>query len=203
MVFEQISAHIKNSHWKFPVIIVFAVGLICGLGIFAEDYSTSLLGYQQLQTLKVLPFTAYLVAFVPQIGQIIFGYAAVTDENKRWAGVVAFLLFITDWGLDVYYKSGPKHELGMVVLAGFESFVIYTLLSEVLIVICVGTLMELLGPVFSSLKSWLFPFLGPSKKHQPQQNQFKQNNGGGEKQKQSRIEMDDEELILPRKPRPS
>ncbi len=203
IMFEEISAHIKNSHWKYPVIFVFLMGLIFSSIIFAEDYATSLAGYQELQTRKILPIVVYAVAFLPQIGQIIFSYAAVTDVNKRWAGVLAFILFLTDWGLDVYYKSGPSHSFDRVLLAGVESFVIYTILSEVMLMLCIGTLLELLGPMFSSIRTFLFPAFGPPKKYGSNPNKFANSGGGGggnrERQREQSLDGD---LEIPRKPRP-
>src|SRR3990172_809632 len=123
-VFHRAAKRIENSSFVIPIFGVFVIMLVVGVGIFIEDYSTSLAGYQQLPTRKVNEWVIGLVALLPQIGQIGFMYVFATDTNKRWAILITAGLHLVDVATDVIYKaSGLGFEAWAVALV--ESEIVY------------------------------------------------------------------------------
>jgi len=141
-VFRKAAQRIENSPFIIPIFGIFALMLVVGIGIFVEDYSTSLAGYQQLPTRKVNEWVIGLVALLPQIGQIGFMYVFATDTNKRWAILITAGLHLVDVATDVIYKaSGLGFEAWAVALV--ESEIVYTLGSEIMIVTSLGMIIRL------------------------------------------------------------
>ena len=141
-VFHRAAKRIENSSFVIPIFGVFVIMLVVGVGIFIEDYSTSLAGYQQLPTRKVNEWVIGLVALLPQVGQIGFMYVFAADTNKRWSILVAAGLHLVDVATDVIYKaSGLGFEAWVVALV--ESEIVYTLGSEIMIVTSLGMIIRL------------------------------------------------------------
>lgn len=133
---------IKGSPFIIPIFIVLIFGLIIGVGISIEDYSTSYYGYLSIPTRKVNTWIVPMVAALPQILQIIFAYAFMENTKNRWALLALLATHVIDVGTDVYYKSNKFASTDMVAYALIEAETIYTLGSEVLLTLTFGLLVN-------------------------------------------------------------
>lgn len=149
-LFKKAAVAIKNSPWVIPITLVFVALFVISIVLMAEDYSTSLAGYQALPTRKAIEWIDYFVAAIPQLTQVALVYIFVDNTQKKWAmlgGVGAWLL---DSALDVYYKS---HDLGWTIfgIAIIETTVVYTFGSEIMFTLSAGMLLQLLPSFFHQL----------------------------------------------------
>jgi len=106
-----------------------------------EDYATSKAGYEMLPTAKVnQDWIPFIVAALPQVGQIVLFFIFGRDTKKSWAGILAFAFFAVDISTDVWFKSNQDYWL--FPIAFIESLFIFTLGSEVLFTIALGFITE-------------------------------------------------------------
>lgn len=153
-IFRGAAARIRNSAMLVPIYVVFVLLLLGGLYMFYEDYSTSRKGYETLPTLKVNPGVAVFVGLMPQLIEIGFAYIWASESEKGWAGMVSMTALLVDIATDTWYKAGS--QIGpLLILAFFESVLIYTILSEVAITFGFGMCMELLPDLVAVLKMWV------------------------------------------------
>jgi hypothetical protein len=159
-IFKQAAKKIIESHLVLPVGFVFIVMFLVSIGLFYEDYSTSRIGYENLPTMKANDWIIWLVALVPQLSQIAFGYVYLDDTRKKWALYIVGLSHFIDIFTDCWYKTNGANifsniftplwfetggsNLLLWILAGIESEGLYTLGSEVMLVTSVGVLAEIL-----------------------------------------------------------
>ena len=129
--------YIKKSPFIIPIFVVIVIAFIISIATTIEDYSTSMIGYQELPTRKANDFVVPLVAALPQVLQIVMAYVFLT-ENKRpaWAFGIAAFAHVVDVGLDVFYKTGGSWSL--VPLAIAETELVYTFGSEFLLTFSFG-----------------------------------------------------------------
>jgi len=145
-LFHSGAQAVRKSSAVILVYLVFVAMLIISIGIGIEDYTTSLRGYAALPTAKANDWVIPLVALIPQVGQIGFGYVFMANTTKRWGLLIALLLHAVDVTTDVMFKRGAGGA-AVTLLAFAESEIIYTLGSEVMMITAIGMLMELLPDV--------------------------------------------------------
>jgi hypothetical protein len=167
-MFSSAADAVRGHPLILPVYVTFLALLAIGLGCSWEDYGTSFRGYEQFPTLKATRYVVYLVALLPQVGQIAFGffygYREWADDGSRrfsrgwarffarhWPLLVCISLFLVDSGTDVYYKING--DLSLLWLAIGETIVVYTLGSEVCVVVGAGMTIELFPDAVAALKS--------------------------------------------------
>ena len=145
--FGSAASKFKNSSLAIPLTLVFMVMFAVACVISYGDYTSSRLGYMMLPTRKTSAAVIWAVALVPQIGQIGFSYAWGREwkTNKKLALVsfgTAISLFLVDVGTDVYFKSaGQGTEAWLVAIP--ESIILFTLGSEIMLVVSFGMLTQL------------------------------------------------------------
>lgn len=157
-VFAGAASRIRGSTVVVPVYFAFIALLIIGVGLWIEDYNTSYAGYAAFPTRKVGEYVTWLVAALPQVGQIAFFYLYMNDTQKRWSFFTAVLLFIVDIGTDVWYKMDG--QVGLLPLAVVESFAIYTIGSEVAVTASFGMLLELFPDVWKATSEFFDRAMG-------------------------------------------
>jgi hypothetical protein len=117
-------------------------------------------GYQELPTRKVNPGIIPLVALLPQVGQIAFGFYYAQDTKRRWAGTVTVILFLWDFLTDVYYKSAGFSGLRITAIASLESFALFTIGSELAMTVAIGMVFELFKPFIVRIVGLLGDLMG-------------------------------------------
>lgn len=152
--FKKAADRIKESEFVIPVFIVFLLLWIMSLGFTAEDYYTSLLGYEGLGTKPGFWWTSFLVAALPSVGQIAAGYIGLAlgwdDDNDKKFTVLSvliwFLLFTIDAFTDMSYRmSVPSGTTWQIILtAVFQTVGIFTIGSELAFVVGFGMTIQLL-----------------------------------------------------------
>ena len=175
--------YIKKSPFIIPIFVVIVIAFIISIATTIEDYSTSMIGYQELPTRKANDFVIPLVAGLPQVLQIMMAYVFLT-ENKRpaWAFGIAAFAHVVDVGLDVFYKTSGSWSL--VPLAIVETELIYTFGSEFLLTFSFGLIVLTFPDFIHQVKEMITNVLGVARdiKHgnnlgyrsQPQQQGKKQ-----------------------------
>lgn len=160
------------SKWtNSPVIIwistvAFAM-LVVSSGLFVEDYATSLQGYKLYPTNKYFSWIVYLAAAVPQLGQVGFAYAYLTDENK-WGLPIALIFHLMDVGTDVLYKTTGSDSPSL--LAAFvESETFFTLGSEIMLSVSFALLLATLPDSRKQIIVFLNRMQGSPSQRRPRQ----------------------------------
>lgn len=149
--FNDMTKRVQNSPL---IVIVFATFLLLfGISIvlMVEDYQTSLYGYQMVPTNKVNPNLGFWVALLPQAIQVALTYLGIEKRNP-WYIIAAGVALMLDISTDVYFKSFGWQTTELVMIATLESFVLYTLGSEVLFVLSGGALWSLIKPLNAYVK---------------------------------------------------
>lgn len=152
--FRKAAERIRESEFVIPVFIVFLLLWLMSMGFAAEDYWTSLLGYNNLPTQAGFWWIAYVVAALPSVGQIAAGYIAMAlgwdaKEDRKYTVIsicIWLLLFSIDAFTDMAYRiavpEGPTWEV--VITAVFQTVGIFTIGSELSFVVGFGMTMQLL-----------------------------------------------------------
>lgn len=153
--FNAAADRIKGSPLIIPITLVFVAMFIVSIITSYEDYTTSRLGYSQLPTRKASALVIYAVALIPQIGQIGFGYAWGREwkTNRQLAFISLFTaigLHFVDVGTDMVYKASGQ-GIEVWALAFIESEILYTLGSEIMLVVSFGMLLPLIPEFVSQL----------------------------------------------------
>lgn len=180
-LYDQVAEGIVDSkHIVVPAFIVFVILFVIAVGIGIEDYSTSYRGYELYPTNKINLWVIYLVAAIPQalqMGMVYFvvGFSVVDKKDRSWYGFdmlyIAYLVMAVAWLFDGYWDYSAKSE-GFVAGAGgiywpavFESFVIYSIFSELLFSISFPMVAKLtapglreIGAVFAGVLDGVFGF---------------------------------------------
>lgn len=160
-VFEKISKRFNSSNSLLMfAVALFSYGLYLGIRFFIEDFSANLAVYQTIPTRKVIEDMTFSMASFLQIAPLLFGFAFLRDTSRSNGGYLAmsmFFLFV-DWGTGVYYRGGGfEIGSGWFWYAVVEDFVFFTVGSEVLIMLCAGTLWTMFTSLFlPSLKKSIF-----------------------------------------------
>lgn len=154
MSFQRMSLNLRNSMF-FIGYVVFCTMLAIGLAMFAEDYTTSVYGYQSLPTRKANEWVIYMVALAPQVGSVGFLYAFIDGgrKNSRFAAL-AIGLMLVDVVTDVIYKAAvfSGGSLTSLLVAIPESIVVYSLFSELFLVVGLGFVLSMTPRIFSLLR---------------------------------------------------
>lgn len=132
-----------------PLYFVFWTMFIIGIGVFLEDLATSYFGYQSFPTAKATPWIGYLVALIPSVGMIGFGYLYADDTRKSFAWWIAIALLLVDISTDLWFKVSGRSPLDVPLvwlLALGESVIIFTLGSEAMLVAAFGMIINLHRP---------------------------------------------------------
>lgn len=145
--FGKAAERVKDSPYIIPITIVFFIMFVTSIVTSIEDYTTSYRGYMALPTRKANAFVIYFVALIPQIGQIGFSYAwgreALNSKAMALLSLgIALGLHSIDVITDMVYKALGQGPL-VWVIAFFESELLYTLGSEVMITVSFGMLVAL------------------------------------------------------------
>jgi hypothetical protein len=128
--------------------------LAVGIGIGISDYETNLAGYLMLPGNKINTWVPYLVALIPQLGQIILFYVYITDTSKKWTLIVLGLLHFVDMATDVVFMT-PGWDWASIALTVFQAEVIYTIGSHVIVTLTLGLAIDLWPDVKVHFKNFL------------------------------------------------
>jgi hypothetical protein len=146
--FSRAAGKVGGGPLAIPLTLVFIAMFAVAIIISYGDYTSSRLGYMMLPTRKTSAAVIWAVALVPQLGQIGFSYAWGRDwrTNRQLAFISLFTavsLFLVDVGTDVYFKAaGQGTEAWLVAIP--ESILLFTLGSEIMLVVSFGMLVQLL-----------------------------------------------------------
>lgn len=154
--FNDITNRLRQGPWLWLFLAIFVMLFLISIGLFVEDFTTSLMGYDLWPTRKANPWVVYLVAFLPQLGQVAFAYAWIDTRDPKYA-VFMFLTFFWDISTDVYFKSAQFESAQLTAMATFESVVLYTIGSEFLMAFSLG----MIYAVWAHLKTQSFGFSSP------------------------------------------
>lgn len=165
-LFKQGNEKIENP-LVVVMFLVYCALFVVACGLFIEDYSTSLLGYQRLPTQKANDWVIPLVALLPQLGQVGFLYVFASDTSKRWGALVAIALHVADVTTDMAFKIGSNLSAPMFLLTLAETEILYTIGSEVLLTVSFGMILALLPRVGNSLGLTVRKSVQPSTSSSP------------------------------------
>ena len=143
---------LANSPRIIGIFLAAMIMLVIAGGIFIEDYTTSLEGYKLYPTRKYHDWVVYLVALLPQVGQIVFAYAFLTDTDRWLSLVIAIALHVADVYTDVTYKMVGGNWLG----TWLESELVYTLGSEIALGTALGIVLTIYPDVVQQVKRLRF-----------------------------------------------
>lgn len=184
---------IAGTAWLYMLTIGFAILLWVSLQLFIRDIQTTMWGYQQFPTNKGdVDISLYVALFFPvlQMTMGALSIALFTDDNKgndKWAYVfmaLAIVGFAFDAGTDLLFRTHLNLSVETVLFGFVETFLIYTLASEITLAISITGLIIVLPyffrgimEFFSRLKTGA-PSIPQINNHQrpPQQTQQKSQN---------------------------
>lgn len=153
-VFKRSSQLIKGP-LSVVFLILYVVLAVIAIGLFIEDYSTSLMGYKMWPTAKANPWVIYLVALLPQLGTLGFLYAFMDDTEQRWRLGLAVALHVVDVISDVWFKMMGTFvfpdSFPLLLAALLETELLYTVGSELLLALSVGMVLRLFPQVMDYL----------------------------------------------------
>lgn len=152
--FKRITSSVANSPWAIIVWGLSIMMIFHGTLLFREDYSTTVAFYSGLPTHKIHNGTASAVAFIVQFGPLWLGYIFADrwdskNHSSWWLGVLATSVALVDMYTDALYKSGGDSSIMPIAL--LESFVVYTIGVEFLLVLAIGVIFNLTRPAFTQL----------------------------------------------------
>lgn len=142
--FYDFAGRLQKGPWLWVFLAIFVAVFFISIGLFVEDFTTSLMGYELWPTRKANDWVLWLVAFLPQIGQVAFAYAWIDTRDPKYA-VFMFLTFFWDISTDVYFKSYQFQSPQLTAMATFESVVLFTIGSEFLMAFSLGMIYAVWG----------------------------------------------------------
>ena len=158
--FQKAADRIRQSELVVPVFLAFFALWLLGLSFAVEDYWTSLWGYESLPTQVGFAWTPYLVAALPSVGQIAAGYLALAlgweNQRDRKYTVISLLvwciLLYIDVFTDLFYRvSGLPLTPAVTATALFQTIGIFTIGSELAVVVGMGMSLQLLPDALGQL----------------------------------------------------
>ena len=137
------------------ILVVWPIAAVLVVGsslLMYEDYMTTYHGYLLIPTTKVnKDWVPFIVALVPQAGQIVLFYLYATDTSKVWASKAALFLFLADSATDVYFKLDATWQgWPMLGVAIAETIVVFTIGSEFIFTVCLAFCAETFGEFIAS-----------------------------------------------------
>lgn len=203
---------ISGTVWIYLITVLFIALVILSGRLFIEDVQTTMWGYQQFPTNKGSSDVSLYVALFFPVMQMTMGAMAValfTDDNKgndKWGYLFSFLAivgFLFDISTDLLFRVHGNMTATTFFVAVGETFLIYTIASEIALSIGLTGLIVILpyslrsiGEFFRRLKTG-----APSKpqiNHNQQRQQPKQPKGGVQKKQQQPPNMN--QALLRRDP---
>jgi hypothetical protein len=147
--FDNWAKNIRGWPWNLLGLFVISVLFLISVGLFYEDFTTSLRGYELWPTAKANAWVVFLVALLPQFGQLGMSYAFM---DRKIDALFIFLLLFMGWDIfmDVYFKSFQFQSIELSAMAIFESITLYTIGSELLLAFTLGMLFRLIPSVLQS-----------------------------------------------------
>jgi len=135
----------------YPFVVVI---FIISVGISYQDYMSSYYGYLLFPTQKVKEgwWVVPGIALLPQIVTFPLYYGVVKGEVDGFRDLkigMMYAMFFIDSFSDVYYKVNGDllGNISVTVFAIFETLIVFNLMSEVLMVLSWGLMIEL-TPLF-------------------------------------------------------
>jgi len=175
--FKRIATKLREGKMVIPVTLAVIIGMVIGGFAFYEDYQSSYHGYSMLPTRKSGQEIIAAIALLPQIGQIIFFYmfgdsVEVLPGGKRKVNytylTIAVFLFLFDVATDMVFKaSGMPWDVW--IIAFFESIVVFTIGSEMMLTASIGIFFELAPEALRQLGQVLGRLFGDDDEDQQQQ----------------------------------
>lgn len=160
-LFKKAAQAVRSGPLVVPIFMAFAALLVIGCGLSWTDMETSYYGYLLLPIRRPNEWVAYLVAIMPSLGMICFGYVFMEDSRKNWAKWVTLSLLVADMGTDIIFKVAGQESPYTWPVAALDSFVVFVLLSELAVTISFGMLIEL-APDFLEQVSRMWSMLNRS-----------------------------------------
>lgn len=132
------------------VFLVLVALLAVAVFLFVIDYITSVYGYYQLGTERVVDAEAWFVGALPQLVQVAFGFMALERRNWLFA-ILAGAAFVTDVGTDMTFRVGDASGFSIYMIAVMQSVILFTLGSEFLLVASLENIIEYLPDVLEAM----------------------------------------------------
>ena len=182
---------IAGTAWLYMLTIGFAILLWVSLQLFIRDIQTTMWGYQQFPTNKGdTDISLYVALFFPvlQMTMGALSIALFTDDDKgndKWAYVfmaLAIVGFAFDASTDLLFRTHLNLSAETILFGFVETFLIYTLASEITLAISITGLIIVLPYFFRGIMEFFrrlktgAPSIPQINSHQrpPQQKQQKQ-----------------------------
>jgi hypothetical protein len=138
-VFPDVADTLGKSGTAIPSFIVFNVLILIALWLMAEDFSTSVWGYELLPVNQAFRHTKYFVAALPIVAQMAMAYLAIGFAMSRhgrsyiWYAVGGFLIF---WVIDsvpdiVFRSSNGQNPFVAILLTVF----VFTIATEIILTV--------------------------------------------------------------------
>lgn len=170
-VFQKIKN--KMDGVALIVFIVAFAAVVIGFTGAIEDTTSSKLGLERLMqhyNLEIITYdlVAYAMALAPQVGQVLFSYVYLADNENKWAAWAALGFFAIDFTADVYHRSsGLMAADERTLVAALFTLLYFTVGSELFITFGFGVMFETIEDAadqFSTLWRSLGRWLGGGKK---------------------------------------
>jgi hypothetical protein len=150
-VFKSGGKRIVEMGMTIPATLVFAALFIISCRLLYEDIRTSIWGYESLPTNKTADIAVFVALFfvLLQMGSTYMAVALGLDHdntNDNWAkffGGLVLLGILFDSITDIAYRISGNVSVEAVIAALFETFVIYTIGSELALTISISVLIVL------------------------------------------------------------
>jgi hypothetical protein len=155
-LFAAIGAKLRSQRSVVFLWLLFLTMAVIGVLLMYEDYGTNLAGYQMLPTRHLNDWIVYVVALIPQVGQLGFGYGYMHDTHQRWMGILALVLHLVDVTTSTLYKT-PDFTPGMLALTILESEIIYAIGAHLMSIVGIGMVLELAPDAWSQVSQLLWP----------------------------------------------
>ena len=152
--FETWANSIRRWPWNLVGLVIILGLTVISLGLFYEDFTTSLEGYKLWPTRKANLWVIVLVAALPQLGQIGTAYAFL--GYRRIPAIFFAMLGFMAWDvfMDIYYKSYQFSTIELSAAATFESVLLYTLGSEMLLAFSIGMLFQVIPSILEDTRTY-------------------------------------------------
>lgn len=152
-LFLKAKASLTGTPWVFVVFALFVYAGYHGVQFFLEDYAANIETFAQIPTLKANPEMDGIMARFLQIAPLIFGFGWLRNMDDARQGLLALGFLVFDWAIGIYYRSSfLTLAPAWIAWAAAEDLVYFTVGSEVLIALSVGTLGALLPDVVSQIR---------------------------------------------------
>jgi hypothetical protein len=139
------------------IMWVFLVGIglfLSGAVLLVEDVYSSRIGIDWLEqnfNLNAVHWsgTYWVMSIVISLGQIGFGYTYLSDKSQKWAIAVVAVLFVVDFGADVFWRMDRLVTLDLRgAIASALTIGYFSIGSELFITLGIGITLASFAPAY-------------------------------------------------------